>query len=154
MMKNVRMLLKVITLMVVLAGFCAVSQAQTTIGKSERKDTSVTKTWDIPETQPSFPGGKQKLMEFLASNTHYPEECLKDSIEGRVVVSFMIERNGEITDAKVVKGVHTAMDQEAVRVIQMMPRWCPGKINGQSRRVKYTLPFTFRLPQKESLDAP
>lgn len=153
-MKNVRMLLKVITLMVVLAGFYAGSQAQTTIGKSERKDTSVTKTWDIPETQPSFPGGKQKLMEFLASNTHYPEECLKDSIEGRVVVSFMIERNGEITDIKVVKGVHPAMDNEAVRVVSMMPKWCPGKINGQSRRVRYTLPFTFRLPQKESLDVP
>lgn len=153
-MKNVRMMLKVITLMVALAGFSGVSQAQTTIGKSERKDTSVTKIWDIPETQPSFPGGRQKLMEFLASNTHYPVECLKDSIEGRVVVSFMIERNGEITDAKVVKGVHPAMDQEAVRVIQMMPKWCPGKINGQSRRVRYTLPFTFRLPQKESLDVP
>ena len=147
-MKNVRMMLNTVTLMVVFVGFSTLSNAQSSEATNGRiqKDTTVTRIWCNPETPPAFPGGVQKLKEFLANNTHYPEECKKDSIEGRVVLNFMIEENGEISDIKVVKGVHPAMDKEAVRVVRMMPKWCPGKMNGQARRVRYKFTFTFRLP--------
>jgi TonB family protein len=101
---------------------------------------------DVAEQMPSFPGGQSKLMEFLAENTRYPEECKETCVQGRVIVTFLVERDGSISKIKVVKSVDPLLDEEAVRVVSSMPKWNPGMQNGVRVGVKYTLPVTFRLP--------
>ena len=100
---------------------------------------------DVVEQMPSFPGGTQALFEYLKENVTYPEECEETCVQGRVVVSFVVERDGSITEAKVVKSVYPALDNEALRVVNGMPKWMPGKQNGNSVRTKYTIPINFRL---------
>ena len=99
---------------------------------------------DVVEDMPEFPGGSQKLLEYLKENTHYPDEP-ELCAQGRVVVSFIVEKDGSISDIKVVKGIHPSFDEEAVRVVKSMPKWKPGKYNGEPTRVRYTVPFTFRI---------
>jgi TonB family protein len=101
---------------------------------------------DVAEQMPSFPGGQKKLMEFLAENTRYPEECEQTCVQGRVVVTFLVERDGNISHIKVVKSLDPRLDEEAVRVVSSMPKWIPGSQNGVRVGVKYTIPITFRLP--------
>ena len=84
------------------------------------------------------------MLEYLMENTHYPDEP-EVCAQGRVVVSFIVEKDGSISDVKTVKGIHPSFDEEAVRVVKSMPKWKPGKCNGESTRVKYTVPITFRL---------
>lgn len=100
---------------------------------------------DVVEQMPSFPGGTQALFEYLKENVTYPEEFEETCVQGRVVVSFVVERDGSITEAKVVKSVYPSLDEEALRVVNSMPKWCPGKQNGNSVRTKYTIPITFKL---------
>jgi len=100
---------------------------------------------DVAEQMPSFPGGQSKLIEFLAENTRYPEECKETCIQGRVVVTFLVERDGSISHIKVVKSLDPLLDEEAVRVVSSMPKWNPGMQNGMRVGVKYTIPVTFRL---------
>ena len=94
---------------------------------------------------PSFPGGMGALMQYLSSHIKYPVVAEENGIQGRVVCTFVVERDGSITDVKVVRGVDSSLDKEAVRVVKSMPRWIPGKQNGSAVRVKYTLPVTFKL---------
>lgn len=101
--------------------------------------------FDVVEQMPSFPGGDVALMQFLSANVHYPEVAEKNEIQGRVIISFVVERNGTITDVEVVKSVDPLLDKEAIRVIRSMPQWKPGTLNGKPVRVKYTTPVTFRL---------
>lgn len=105
---------------------------------------------DVIEHQPSFPGGQQALIKFLRENTVYPEQAVKDSIEGRVVVSFIVETDGSLTGAKVAKGVHPLLDAEALRVIDLMPRWEPGYQGDTKFRIKYNIPVTFKLGESSS----
>ncbi len=102
---------------------------------------------DIMEIQPSFVGGEQKLKEYLSKEVVYPEEAKKDSIEGRVVIQFVIDKDGSISDAKVAKSLHPLFDNEALRVVKAMPKWIPGKIGGKPMKTKYMLPIKFKLPQ-------
>ena len=97
------------------------------------------------ETMPQFPGGDAAYKKFLKENIHCPEEVIRDSIQGRIVASFIIEKDGSISGAKVVKNVSEELDAEALRVINAMPNWTPGKQKGQAVRVKYTIPISFRL---------
>lgn len=100
---------------------------------------------DVVEQMPSFPGGTQALFEYLKENVTYPEECEETCVQGRVAVSFVVEKDGSITEAKVVKSVYPSLDEEALRVVNSMPKWRPGKQNGNSVRTKYTIPITFKL---------
>ena len=84
-------------------------------------------------------------MEYLGNNVKYPVVAQENGVQGRVVVSFVVERDGSITDVKVVRSVDPSLDKEAVRVVKSMPRWIPGKQNGQAVRVKYNVPVAFRL---------
>ena len=102
------------------------------------------------EKMPQFPGGTGKLFEFLSKNVKYPAEAENNDVQGRVIVTFVVERDGEISNAKVVKSIHPALDAEALRVINSMPNWTPGMQNGEAVRVKYTVPVTFRLQGKDS----
>ena len=97
---------------------------------------------------PSFPGGTQALMDYLNENTRWPgspESC----IQGRVVVSFVVEKDGSIGEPKVVKSLDPAFDAEALRVVSMMPKWIPGKFNGKATRVRYCIPIRFKLLNDE-----
>lgn len=105
----------------------------------------VEKVFDVVEQMPSFPGGPSALMEWLSNNVKYPVVAQENGVQGRVVVSFVVERDGSITDVKVVRGVDPSLDKEASRVVKAMPRWIPGKQNGSAVRVKYNVPVAFRL---------
>ena len=103
------------------------------------------KVFDVVEEMPHFPGGAAALQAFLSSNTKYPVVAQENGVQGRVIVSFVVERDGSITDVKVVRSVDPSLDREATRVVRSMPRWSPGKQNGSAVRVKYTVPVVFRL---------
>lgn len=103
------------------------------------------KVFDIVEEMPHFPGGAAALQAFLSSNTKYPVVAQENGVQGRVTVSFVVERDGSITDVRVVRSVDPSLDREASRVVRSMPRWSPGKQNGSAVRVKYTVPVVFRL---------
>ena len=103
------------------------------------------KVFDGVEEMPSFPGGQAALMSFLSSNIKYPVVAQENGVQGRVIVGFVVERDGSITDVKVMRSVDPSLDREAQRVVKAMPRWKPGKQNGSAVRVKYTVPVVFRL---------
>ena len=99
----------------------------------------------VVEEMPEFPGGMQQCMYFLSTNIKYPEEAIQKNIEGRVIVQMVIKKDGSIADAKVVRHVDPLLDAEALRVVNLMPKWKPGKVKGEAVNVKYTLPVWFRL---------
>lgn len=103
------------------------------------------KVFDVVEQMPSFPGGQAALMNYLNSNIKYPVIAEENGIQGRVVIQFVVGKDSSISNVHVVKSVDPSLDKEAVRVVKNMPRWIPGKQNGQSVTVRYTLPVTFRL---------
>jgi len=94
---------------------------------------------------PEFPGGMQALMAYLSKNIKYPSVAQDNGIQGRVLVSFVVNKDGSIVDPEVIKSVDAALDKEAMRVIKAMPKWNPGKQRGKPVRVKYTVPVLFRL---------
>lgn len=103
------------------------------------------KVFDVVEQMPSFPGGDVALMQYLQKNIKYPVVAEENGVQGRVIVTFVVERDGSITDVKVAKSVDPSLDKEAMRVVKSMPNWIPGKQNGSAVRVKFTVPVTFRL---------
>ena len=103
------------------------------------------KPFDVVEQMPEFPGGQEALMQFLRQEVKYPKEASKDGVQGRVVVQFVVEKDGSISEVEVVKKVNEHLDAEAIRVVNAMPKWKPGKQKGENVRVKYTLPISFRL---------
>ena len=109
---------------------------------------------DFVDVQPQFPGGDKALLKFLINNIRYPEEAIKDTIEGRVVLRFIIKSDGSVDDVAVVKGLYPACDSEAVRVVKMMPNWIPGQQNGNPINTHYSLPVTFRLPTDSAVVMP
>ena len=119
-------------------------QNEVVVEKVEQKEEE-TKIFEVVEQMPQFPGGDAALMQYLSSHIKYPVVAEENGIQGRVVCTFVVERNGSITDVRVVKSVDPSLDKEAVRVIKSMPNWIPGKQNGSPVRVKYTVPVTFRL---------
>ena len=101
--------------------------------------------YQIVEEMPKFPGGEQAMMEYIAKNVKYPEDAIKKNQSGRVFVSFVIEKDGSITEVKVLRSVYESLDDEAIRVVKAMPKWTPGKMKGEPVRVAYTLPIFFKL---------
>lgn len=101
--------------------------------------------YDVVEQMPSFPGGISGLRTYLNQNIRYPAEAQENCVQGRVVVRFVVEKDGHISDVTVLRSVDPSLDKEAVRVIRNMPRWSPGKQGGEPVRVRYTVPVSFRL---------
>ena len=99
----------------------------------------------VVEEMPEFPGGTMALLEYLRSNIKYPKECRDNNIQGRVLVSFIVGKDGKITNPEIVLGVDPALDAEAMKVVAAMPEWKPGTQNGEKVRVQYTIPINFRL---------
>ena len=111
----------------------------------EKPKEEETKVFDVVEQMPSFPGGDAELMKFLSTHIKYPVVAEENGIQGRVIATFVVERDGSISDVKVIKSVDPSLDKEAIRVLKSMPKWIPGKQNGSAVRVKYTVPVTFKL---------
>ena len=111
----------------------------------EKPKEEETKVFHVVEQMPSFPGGDAELMKFLSTHIKYPVVAEENGIQGRVIATFVVERDGSISDVKVIKSVDPSLDKEAIRVLKSMPKWIPGKQNGSAVRVKYTVPVTFRL---------
>ena len=111
------------------------------------KEEVTQKVFDVVEVMPSFPGGQAALLQYLNSHVKYPVVAQENGIQGRVTISFVVERDGSITDVKVARSVDPSLDKEAARVVSSMPRWTPGKQNGSAVRVKFNVPVVFRLQQ-------
>ena len=123
-----------------------ISCSSEALKKDEVKENATTEeTFMVVEQMPEFPGGIQELMSFLSKNIKYPKAAQKNGIQGRVIVQFVVEKDGTPTEFKVMRSVDPDLDAEALRVMKEMPKWKPGMQKGQVVRVKYTLPVTFRL---------
>ena len=103
------------------------------------------KVFDMVEQMPTFPGGTNELMKYIADHLKYPTIAQENGVEGRVICQFVVSSDGRVRDAKVVKTLDPYCDKEAIRVIMSMPKWIPGKQNGKAVSVKYTVPIVFRL---------
>lgn len=101
--------------------------------------------FEVVENMPDFPGGQAALMQYLAKNIKYPTIAQENGTQGRVIVQFVVNKDGSIVDAKVVRSVDPYLDKEALRVINTMPKWKPGMQRGKPVRVKFTVPVMFRL---------
>ena len=120
-------------------------EATNTVPQDKPKEDQIFQICEVP---PQYPGGVGEWMKFLSANMKYPAEAKEKKQEGRVIVQFIVEKDGSITNAKVVRGVSPLLDQEALRVVGIMPRWNPGTQRGQAVRVQYTLPVMFSLNGK------
>lgn len=112
---------------------------------AQQTEKPLGKVYDIVDVMPQFPGGQGELMKFLRNNVKYPAEAQKKKIEGRVIVTFVVNKKGRIIDPTVERSVHPLLDAEALRVVKRMPKWTPGRMNGESVNVKFRLPITFKL---------
>lgn len=128
-------------LLMSMAVFClmTVSAQKTVVSQKSQK------VFDVVEQMPEYPGGTAALYEYLMENVKYPEDAEKQKVEGRVIASFVVETDGSITDVNAVKQVFPSLDREAVRLLEAMPKWVPGKQNGKVVRVRYTVPVVFKL---------
>lgn len=122
-----------------------VLKAKEEIAQPEPPKEEENKVFDVVEENPSFPGGQAALMQWLHENIKYPVIAAENGIEGRVIVQFIVSKTGSISDVRVVRGVDPSLDKEAVRVVNNMPNWTPGRQNGTTVNVRFTLPVTFRL---------
>ena len=121
----------------------AIKELKDTLSKEELPLVKV-------EKKAHFPGGNKKLMEYLRDNLVYPKEAQEKSIEGRVLVSFVVKKDGSIGDVTVERSVDPILDAEAVRVVKSMPNWTPAQLNGRDVSSIFRLPFLFKLPAAES----
>jgi TonB family protein len=120
---------------------------------TEKKEASK-EVFKVVEQMPSYPGGPADLLKFLATNINYPKVAKDNGVEGMVVVQYVIEKDGSISNAKVVKGIGAGCDEEALRVVNAMPKWAPGKQRGQVVPVQFNLPIRFKLDDKKSTELP
>ena len=101
--------------------------------------------YDVVEQMPEFPGGMPAMIEFLQTNLNYPKDAKKQKVGGRVLVMFVVETDGSMSNVRVAKKIFPSLDAEALRVVKAMPKWNPGKEKGKPVRVNYTLPIVFSL---------
>ena len=122
-----------------------VKHVEEKIAEPEPVKEEETKVFDVVEQMPSFPGGQGALMQWLSSNIKYPVIAAENGVQGRVIIQFVVEKDGSVSGVTVAKSVDPSLDKEAQRVVKSMPKWIPGKQNGSAVRVKYTVPVTFKL---------
>ena len=112
-----------------------------------QNDTTDT-DFNWPPTQASYPGGVAEMMKFLKENSVYPDQAMRDSIEGKVHIQFTINEDGSISDIMVLKSTNPIMSEECIRLIKQMPNWIPSEYKGEKVKSKYMLPITFCLKDK------
>ena len=111
----------------------------------EEKKPEPEKVFTAVEQMPQFPGGDAALMKYLSNNINYPQVAMENGVQGRVIVQFVVTKNGTVGEVKVIRSVDRDLDKEAVRLCKSLPKFIPGKMNGQAVNVWYTLPITFKL---------
>ena len=111
----------------------------------EEEDFSNQKIYDIVDEMPAFPGGDYELIKYIEENLNYPQDAMESGIHGRVFVKIIVEPNGSISSAKIIRGLGFGCDEEAIRVIESMPNWKPGRKNGEAVRVNMAVPVNFKL---------
>ena len=111
----------------------------------EEKKPEPEKVFTAVEQMPQFPGGDAALMKYLSNNINYPQIAMENGVQGRVIVQFVVTKNGTVGEVKVIRSVDRDLDKEAVRLCKSLPKFIPGKMNGQAVNVWYTLPITFKL---------
>ena len=114
---------------------------KTVVSQKDQKEDP----FNVVEDMPAFPGGMEAMIQFISSNIKYPADAKKQKVDGRVLVNFVVEKDGSITEVKVIKPAFPSLDAEAVRVVKAMPKWKPGYQNGKAVRVKFTMPINFSL---------
>ena len=114
-------------------------------GPAEEEEADANQIFTVVEQEPEFPGGTKALMEYISKNLRYPAFAAENGIQGRVTLSFVVEKDGSVTDIQELRSPSEDLTKEAKRVVQSMPKWKPGKQRGKPVRVKYMLPVTFRL---------
>ena len=133
--------MKKLVLLSMMAVLCLMTaNAQKTVVSQSNQNV-----YDQVEEMPEFPGGMPALIEFLQTNIKYPKDAIKQEVGGRVMVMFVVETDGSISNVRVAKKVFPSLDEEAVRVVKAMPKWKPGKEKGRLVRVNYTLPVVFSI---------
>ena len=135
-------ILALVLLVIVFAPVGANAQNKKVKKAQTHKDTTADdKVYKVCEQMPTYEGGDAALMKYIGENLKYPEEAKKRGLQGRVVVGFIIEKDGSLTNFKVLRAVDRALDAEALRVVKGMPKWIPGRQNGKRVRVRYLLPI-------------
>ena len=132
---------KNVSLKVALMMFVLLFSFMTSTAQTKKNDM----LFSVVEVMPQFPGGQIAMLQYLMKNIKYPEQAVKEGIQGRVTVRFIVEKDGSISDVKPVLSVHPLLNKEAVRVVKSMPKWTPGKQNGKPVRVRFNLPVMFKL---------
>ena len=130
---------------IVVVGYASEEEKKQPVAKEEVKQTEEEVIFQVVEQMPEFPGGMSEAMKFLAKNIKYPVTAQQAKIEGRVIVQFVVGKDGSISDVHTVRSVSPELDAEAIRVVSMMPKWNPGKQRGKAVPVSYTMPIMFRL---------
>lgn len=131
--------------LIALAIFCSgYTIAQTT-------EEEVVELINYVEKQPEFPGGTDSMFAFIQRNIRYPEEAKRSGIEGRVFVTFVVEKDGQVSDAKILRDIGGGCGEEAIRVVNIMPKWLPGslRIGGEPARMQFNLPVMFKLKKED-----
>ena len=121
------------------------TEPETTEPQVQEVVTTMDSVYEAVEVEPEFEGGIEGLYKYMAQNIHYPEQAKADNIQGRVMVRFVVEADGSVSNAEVVRGIGGGCDEEALRVVQSMPNWKPGMVKGEAVRVNYNIPITFQL---------
>ncbi len=134
---------RLLTFAIALFGFTPINYANEIPTDSTNKGM----IFDMPEQMPKFPGGGDAMEQFINDNIKYPAEAKSKNIQGKVYVQFIVEKDGSISEVSIRRGAHKSLDDEAIRVVKLMPNWEPGAMRGKKVRVRYTLPITFSLTQ-------
>lgn len=121
----------------------------TTYNATAQTDTTTTKEYTVVEEMPQYPGGKSAMVKYISKNLQYPKKAIKAGIEGKVLMKFTISRGGDVTNVSVLKGLSEECDIEAVRVIEAMPQWKPGRQGGKAVNVTYFLPISFKFKKEK-----
>ena len=143
-MKRTSFLRNILTIIVMLTSYSTI-QAQVVIEDNAVVNEDENQIFVFVEEYPEFPNGEENLYKYLGSNIKYPHDALENGIQGTVVVKFVVEKDGSISNVKAVRKIGGGCDEEAVRVVKRMPRWKPGKQSGKPVRTEFTLPIQFKL---------
>ncbi|HRG58788.1 MAG TPA: energy transducer TonB [Bacteroidia bacterium] len=132
---------------IMFTSLATLAQNNVDASKAEEAVAPENETFTIVDQMPEFPGGQSALMKYLSSNINYPENCRKMGVEGKVYLKFIVDKLGNITHVQVLRGVPDGqlLEKEAIRVVQSMPKWTPGKQSGKAVDVYFTLPIAFKL---------
>ena len=135
---------RIFTLMLLTCGlFCA--KAQVTSTDTAKKGMNEEETFSVVEQEASFPGGQEAMYKFIANNLIYPRKAREEGTQGRVLVEFVVEKDGTLSNIKIIQTASPELDAEALRVISIMPTWEPGTIKGQPVRSRFRMPFNFQI---------